>query len=261
MPQGPATDVADRGGAQTVLCDHEHAAAHVPAAHPRVNTASLADCYTDASVWDAFDPALITLASPDPQAFRPADEPKNVLQVGLPTNFKAAHFEDPAHTALLRAFDADIDAARFIIDGQSLEIPVKLKVHDSIFVPLAKWPMLLTGNYRCVQSENIDSDSRSGPWRYGPLACDLRYGRVVVLSVRRRTRGSRAVRQVCAGRDRTRASFVGGTRARRGRKANRARRPTRAALANNAACRPRSCARSNGWSTSGSRAIAAPRNA
>jgi hypothetical protein len=32
-------------------------------------------------------------------------------------------------------------------------LPVKLKVHDSIFVPLAKWAMLLTGNYRCVQKD------------------------------------------------------------------------------------------------------------
>ena len=27
---------------------------------------------------------------------------------------------------------------------------MKLRVHDSLFVPFAKWPMLLTGNYRCV---------------------------------------------------------------------------------------------------------------
>jgi hypothetical protein len=35
--------------------------------------------------------------------------------------------------------------------GGPLEIPVKLKVHDSLFVPLAKWPMLMTGNYRCIR--------------------------------------------------------------------------------------------------------------
>src|SRR6202012_4907927 len=33
-------------------------------------------------------------------------------------------------------------------DGQ--DVPVKLKVFDSLFVPLAKWSMLLTGNYRCI---------------------------------------------------------------------------------------------------------------
>jgi hypothetical protein len=32
---------------------------------------------------------------------------------------------------------------------------VKLKVHDSIFVPLAKWPMLMAGNYRCIRREDM----------------------------------------------------------------------------------------------------------
>jgi hypothetical protein len=34
------------------------------------------------------------------------------------------------------------------LDG--LDVPVKLKVFDSLFVPLAKWSMLLAGNYRCI---------------------------------------------------------------------------------------------------------------
>ncbi|HKF02426.1 MAG TPA: hypothetical protein VKB49_08925, partial [Candidatus Sulfotelmatobacter sp.] len=38
-----------------------------------------------------------------------------------------------------------------------IEIPVKLKVHDSIFVPLAKWPMLITGNYRCIRKDDMIS--------------------------------------------------------------------------------------------------------
>ena len=36
-----------------------------------------------------------------------------------------------------------------------IEIPVKLKVHDSVFVPLAKWPMLIAGNYRCVRADGM----------------------------------------------------------------------------------------------------------
>ena len=32
---------------------------------------------------------------------------------------------------------------------------MKLKVHDSVFVPLAKWAMLLAGNYRCIQRDGI----------------------------------------------------------------------------------------------------------
>jgi len=93
----------------------------------------------------------VTLCSPDPQAFRPPDEGVNVLQVRLPTNFKAARFDSDEHTAILRQLAADIEAARF--DG--MELPVKLKVHDSIFVPLAKWPMLIAGNYRCVRPHEM----------------------------------------------------------------------------------------------------------
>ena len=48
---------------------------------------------------------------------------------------------------------ADIEAARYNPGDGQIELPVKLKVHDSIFVPLAKWAMLLTGNYRCVTKD------------------------------------------------------------------------------------------------------------
>jgi len=122
---------------------------------PSINTNVLRDCYTDASVWDSFNPALITLCSPDPQAFRPPDEKCNVLQVGLPTNFKAARFESDEHTALLRQIEDDIQNIRYEVDGNEVELPVKLRVHESLFVPLAKWAMLMTGNYRCVQEEKM----------------------------------------------------------------------------------------------------------
>ena len=122
---------------------------------PGLATELLEPCYADPRVWDGFDPALTTLASPDPQAFRPPDRPKNVLQVGLPTNFKAARFAAEAPTALLRQLEADIEAARFDAGAGPLEIPVKLKVHDSLFVPLAKWPMLMAGNYRCIRRDDM----------------------------------------------------------------------------------------------------------
>jgi hypothetical protein len=80
-----------------------------------------------------------------------------VLQVRLPTNFKAARFDSDAHTALLRQLQADIEALRFDVGGEKIELPVKLKVHDSVFVPLAKWSMLIAGNYRCVQENGIRS--------------------------------------------------------------------------------------------------------
>ena len=118
-----------------------------------LDTSMLTDAYTKADVWQYFDPANITLCSPDPQAFRPPDEPINVLQVGLPTNFKVARFDSEEHTKILRDLQRDIEEVTYDYNGESIGLPVKLKVHDSIFVPLAKWSMLLAGNYRCVQEE------------------------------------------------------------------------------------------------------------
>jgi hypothetical protein len=122
---------------------------------PGLATEPLEACYADPGVWKHFDPALTTLASPDPQAFRPPDQPKNVLHVGLPTNFKAARFDAAEPTTLLRNLEADIEAARFDPGDGAIEVPVKLKVHDSVFVPLAKWPMLMAGNYRCIRRDDM----------------------------------------------------------------------------------------------------------
>jgi len=108
--------------------------------------ANLHGCYADPSVWSGFEPGLISLCSPDPQAFRPPEEQANFLHVGLPTNFKAAQFESEAHNQMLRTLEDDIAAVR--LDGK--DVPVKLRVYESLFVPMAKWSMLLTGNYRCV---------------------------------------------------------------------------------------------------------------
>ena len=122
---------------------------------PGLDIEAIKSSYTDASVWDNLDPALMTLCSPDPQAFRPPTEKINVLQVGLPTNFKAARFDSDAHMDILRNLEADIQAVRFDIGDREVELPVKLRVHDSIFVPLAKWSMLIAGNYRCVQKDGM----------------------------------------------------------------------------------------------------------
>jgi hypothetical protein len=104
------------------------------------------EAYSKTGAWDRFDPHLVTLCSPDPQAARPPQDLANILQVNLATNFKAAKFASAVHNQILTTLAKSIDAAR--LDG--LDVPVKLRVHDSLFVPFAKWPMLLTGNYRCV---------------------------------------------------------------------------------------------------------------
>ena len=97
---------------------------------PGLDTDALKAAYTDASVWDNFDPARITLCSPDPQAIRPPEEKINVLQVTLPTNFKVARFPSEQHTAMLRQLQDEIDAIRFDTPEGKTELPVKLRVYD-----------------------------------------------------------------------------------------------------------------------------------
>ncbi len=122
---------------------------------PGLNHDLLKPAYTDPTVWDNFDPETLTLCSPDPQAIRPPDEKVNVLQVTLPTNFKVARLKDEKSTNILRQLEKDIDAVRFDTPEGKIELPVKLRVYDGIFVPLAKWSMLLAGNYRCVTADGM----------------------------------------------------------------------------------------------------------
>ena len=113
---------------------------------PGLNGDALADAFQSPDIWAKFDPALMTLCSPDPQAFRPPEEAANVLHVGLPTNFKVTKFHNDAHDAMLLDLERGIN--EFRVDGK--DVPVKLRVYDSLFVPFAKWSMLATGNYRCI---------------------------------------------------------------------------------------------------------------
>jgi hypothetical protein len=118
---------------------------------PGLSLQDLRPAYTEPAVWDGFDPHFMTLCSPDPQAFRPPEEKVNVLQVRLPTNFKSARFASDQHTQILKTLEQGIEAVRY----EGLELPVKLKVHESVFVPLAKWAMLMAGNYRCVTKDGM----------------------------------------------------------------------------------------------------------
>ena len=122
---------------------------------PGLEASALESAYTAPAVWDSFDPGKLTLCSPDPQAIRPPDEKVNVLQVTLPTNFKVARFDDENSNQILRNIEKDIDAVRYDTPEGKVELPVKLRFYDSLFVPLAKWAMLIAGNYRCITSDGM----------------------------------------------------------------------------------------------------------
>ena len=122
---------------------------------PGLNADTLKPAYTAPDVWSSFEPGKLTLCSPDPQAVRPPEENVNVLQVTLPTNFKVARFDDEKSNDILRQLEKDIDAIRFDVPEGKIELPVKLRFHESIFVPLAKWAMLMAGNYRCITDDGM----------------------------------------------------------------------------------------------------------
>ena len=111
------------------------------------------DAFLDSTIWNAFKPDLMTLCSPDPQAFRPPEELPNVLHVGLPTNFKVSKFSNQKLDKMLSDLSTDIE--EFRVDGK--DVPVKLRVFESLFVPLAKWAMLATGNYRSITHKGFQS--------------------------------------------------------------------------------------------------------
>jgi len=125
---------------------------------PQLQVEQLMECYREPALWEDFEPGLVTLASPDPQAFRPDNAQKNELQVSLPTNFKVARFEMPEHTEMLKRIQTGIEQVRWYLPNRDeVELPVKVKVFDSLYVPLAKWSMLMTGNYRCIEESSVRS--------------------------------------------------------------------------------------------------------
>ena len=118
-----------------------------------LDTSNLGRAFLNNSIWDGFDPNLMTLCSPDPQAYRPPEEGPNVLHVGLPTNFKVSKYGNQKLDKMLQKLSNDIECFQF----EGKDVPVKLRVFDSLFVPFAKWAMLATGNYRCITKQGPQS--------------------------------------------------------------------------------------------------------
>ena len=123
---------------------------------PGLDYDALKPAYTDPSVWDNFDPGLHDAVQPRPagdppagrEGQRAAGDAADQFQGGAVRRRQAA----PRSCASSRR---TIDAVRFDTPEGKIELPVKLKVYDSIFVPLAKWSMLLAGNYRCVTKDGM----------------------------------------------------------------------------------------------------------
>ena len=104
--------------------------------------------FTDPSVWDSFDPKLMTLCSPDPQPSS-ADQEGNVLPVGC-DEFQGGTLRVRCAHAILRGLAQDIEApgsTRTARRSSCREVRCTTPSSSA-----AKWAMLLAGNYRCVQA-------------------------------------------------------------------------------------------------------------
>ena len=106
----------------------------------------LAPAYSSWNVWQDLDPQLVTAASPDAQAVRTDPLRPNELTVTLGSNFKVAPFAKAEHQSIIQQIARDVSAYR--PDG--VPLTVRILAHRSLYVPLAKWPMLLAGNCRCL---------------------------------------------------------------------------------------------------------------
>jgi hypothetical protein len=122
-----------------------------------VGVDAFADCYTHPDVWERFDPELVTHSAADAQATRVQGGCLNSIEVRLPSNFKVAGFSDNRHDQALRELSASIAESRWSGSGSAIDVPVKLRVHESPYIPLSKWPMLITGNYRAITATGARS--------------------------------------------------------------------------------------------------------
>lgn len=110
----------------------------------------LAGVFSAPETWARLDPALVTLASPDAQALRLDPARPGELTVTLASNFKAAPFADQSAQRLLERLARDLSHLQVGVGGELVRPPVALLATASLHAPLAKWPMLLTGNCRSV---------------------------------------------------------------------------------------------------------------
>ena len=124
----------------------------------RVWNTDLARAYHAPDLWESFSPDRFTHSSPDPQAVRIDPALSHHMKVSLPSNFKIAPFADAGSNDMLRQICRSANRAP-MLKHPDLRPPVLLVASASAFTPLAKWPMLITGNYRCLSDEGLRSIS------------------------------------------------------------------------------------------------------
>ena len=157
IPLARRARAARRGGAAqgAVHVDHEHAAPALSEAHPRARRPTRSSPpITDASVWDNFEPGHADPVQPRPAGDPPARREDQRAAGHLADQFQGRPGSTPTNPPRCCARWRRTSRRRATIRATARSsCRSSCKVHDSIFVPLAKWAMLLTGNYRCVTED------------------------------------------------------------------------------------------------------------
>ena len=195
---------------------------------PGLDYKALEAAYTDPRVWvgrPEEDHAEQSRSAGDSSARRQGERASGHAA----DEFQCARFEDDKDTAILRQLERDVEAARFDAPEGRIELPVKLKVYELIFVPLAKWAMLCAGNYRCVTKDGMRTAQEA-------VHSDIETSRSVYNFVKRSLRQARrqagrpgAIREIRRRGAIADASGVGRSRAAERRAQYRTRRQARSA--------------------------------
>lgn len=113
--------------------------------------------YVNNHIWKKFDENFITHSSADPQIYKPNIEKINEIHVRLASNFKISDFKDNKSSKLLEIISNKINNARYLIKEKNTKIPINFNIFKSNFVSISKWPMIITGNYRCLENNKLRS--------------------------------------------------------------------------------------------------------
>jgi len=113
--------------------------------------------YKSYEIWEKFDLNFLTHCSADPQVYKPDLKKINYINVRLASNFKISNFKDLNSSNLLKEISNKVKSSRIKTKNTEIRMPINLNVYDSAHISLSKWPMLITGNYRCIDPTGIIS--------------------------------------------------------------------------------------------------------
>ena len=115
----------------------------------RLDTRAVQPAYAAWKLWAAFDPDRVTAASPDAQVARTLARRADHITVTLASNLKVAPFPGRTEQTLMEAIDRGTAG---LCGPVSSALP-RIVAHPSPTIALAKWPMLMTGNSRCLPED------------------------------------------------------------------------------------------------------------